>query len=180
MTDRGTIGDALRQHYAASGLPADGGRFANAWTLTLGPVCVRLRNFKWRQRALLRHDVHHLMTGYECTPMGEMEMAAWEFAAGPFPSVLSTAFCLPLVAIGALIAPRRCLAAFARGRRSRTLYALPSSADLASLALSTLRNSFVPVERHSITFADLALYGLLVASSAALLVAPLAVLSVFR
>ena len=107
-------------------------------------------------------------------------MAAWEFAAGPFPSVLSTVFCLPLVAIGALIAPRRSLAAFARGRRSRTLYSLPSSSDLAPLALSALRNDFVLAERYSITFTDLALYGLLVASSAALLVAPLTLLSVFR
>jgi hypothetical protein len=179
MTEPVTVEDALRQHYAASGLPADGGRFADTWTLKLEPLSLRLRNFEWRQRALQRHDVHHLLTGYACTPIGEMEMAAWEFAAGPFPSVLSTAFCLPLVAVGALIAPRRSFAAFARGRRSRTLYALPSSPDLASLALSTLRSDVVPAEPYSITFTDLALYGLLVASSAALLSAPLALLSVF-
>lgn len=174
MTESLTVENALRLHYAASGLPADGGRYAAVWTLKLGPMSLRLRNFKWRQRALPRHDIHHLLTGYECTPKGEMEMAAWEFAAGPFPSVLSTAFCLPLVAIGALIAPRRSLAAFARGRRSRTLYALPFSEDLAPLALSTLRRAFVPTRPYSLTVADLALYGLLVASSAALLIAPFA------
>jgi hypothetical protein len=179
MMEPVTVEDALRQHYAASGLRADGGRYAATWTMKLGPLSLRLRNFEWRQRALLRHDVHHLLTGYGCTPTGEVEMAAWEFAAGPFPSVLSTAFCLPLVAIGALIAPRRCFAAFARGRRSRTLYALPPNPDLAPLALSTLRSAFVAPAQYSTTCADLALYGLLVASSATLLVAPLALLSVF-
>jgi hypothetical protein len=108
-----------------------------------------------------------------------MEMAAWEFAAGPFPNVLSTVFCLPLVAIGALIAPRRSFAAFARGRRSRSLYALPSSSDFSSCPLSTLRRAFLPTERCSTTFADLAWYAMLVASSATLLVAPVALLSVF-
>jgi hypothetical protein len=174
MMEPVTVENALRQHYAESGLPADGGRFALVWTLKLGPVSLRLRNFKWRQRALPRHDIHHLLTGYECTRTGEMEMAAWEAAAGGFPSVLSTAFCLPLVAIGALIAPRRGFAAFVRGRRSQTLYALPSTLDLASLALSTLRGAFLPTRPYSITFADLALYCLLAASSAALLVAPFA------
>ena len=62
MTEPVTVEDALRQHYAASGLPVDGGRFAETWTLTLGPLSLRLRNFEWRQRALQRHDVHHLLT----------------------------------------------------------------------------------------------------------------------
>lgn len=172
MTDR--VEDALRRHYAASGLPIDGGRLADTWILRIGPLSLRLRNFAWRRRALPRHDIHHVLTGYECTPTGEMEMAAWEFAAGPFPNPFSTAFCLPLVGLGALIVPRRSLAAFARGRRSRTLYAMPSTTDLASLPLRTLRADCLPAEQPSTTLADLALYSLLVGLSLAVLVAPIA------
>ncbi len=172
----GTVEDALRRHYAASGLPSDGGQLAGAWILRIGPLSLRLRNFAWRRRALARHDIHHVLTGYECTPTGEMEMAAWEFAAGPFPSLLSTVFCLPLVGIGALMTPRRSVAAFARGRRSRTLYALPSNTDLTSLALCALRRDFLPPEQLSPTFADLAWYCALVAASVAVLVAPIALL----
>ena len=175
----GTVEDALRHHYALSGLPADGGQTAATWILRFGPLSLRLRNFSWRQRALSRHDVHHVLTGYACTPTGEMEMAAWEFAAGRFPNVFSTAFCLPLVALGALTMPRRSLAAFARGRRSRTLYALPSSTNLALLSLSTLRKDLLPAEPTSMTFVDVALYSVLaVVSLAAVLVGPIALLAI--
>ena len=176
MTDGETVEEALRRHYSSNGLPVDGGRSAEAWTLRLGPLILRLRNVRWRQRALERHDVHHVLTGYECTHTGEMEIATWEFAAGPFPSLRSTVFCLPLVGMGALIIPRRSLTAFLRGRRSRTLYKVPSSTDLRSMEVGVLRRRFLPAAQSSMTLADVVLYVLLVASSLVLLTAPIAVL----
>ena len=143
-----SVGEELRLHYAASRLPADGGRSAERWELELGPLTFRLRNFAWRQRALRRHDVHHLVTGYACTPTGEMEMATWEFAAGGFPNLLSTLFCLPLVFIGAVAIPRRTFAAFVRGRRSKTLYADSQTDDeLLALPLRTLKARLLADDR---------------------------------
>jgi hypothetical protein len=163
-------------HYSSNGLPFDGGRSAEEWTLTIGPVILRLGNFRWRRRALPCHDVHHVLTGYECTPTGEMEIAAWEFAAGPFPNLLATLFCLPLVGIGALAIPRRSFAAFVRGRRSQTLYALPLSSDLAGLQLGTLRSRLLPPSQPLATLPDVGRYLLLVTSSLVLLTAPVAAL----
>jgi hypothetical protein len=176
MTDSETVEEALQRHYSSHGMPVDGGRSAEKWTLRLGPLILRLRNVHWRQRALERHDVHHVLTGYECTPTGEMQIATWEFAAGPFPSLRSTVFCLPLVGMGALIVPRRSLTAFVRGRRSRTLYAMPLSTDFRSMAVGVLRRQFLPEAHPSMTLADLVLYMSLVVSSLALLVAPIAIL----
>jgi hypothetical protein len=155
--------EALRLHYAASRLPADGGRGARHWKLELGPLALRLRNFEWRRRALPYHDLHHVLTGYACTPGGELEMAAWEFAAGRFPSVLSTLFCLPLVGAGALVAPRRSFRAFVRGRHSRTLYC--SQEDPFGLSVRELREKLLPPGAPRARPRDVALYAGLAAAS---------------
>lgn len=165
-----TLGEALRAHYAASGLPPDGGRSARAWAIRLGPVALPLPNWQWRRRALRHHDVHHLLTGYACTPAGEFEMAAWEFAAGRFPSAWATAFCLPLVGLGALATPRRSFAAFVRGRHSRTLYAEPLTREFLETSLADLRARTV-ADNPAATAGDLARYLALVALSLAPLLA---------
>jgi hypothetical protein len=167
-----TVGEALQAHYAAAGLPPDGGCSARAWAIRLGPVSFPLRNFAWRRRALRHHDIHHLLTGYACTPAGEFEMAAWEFAAGRYPSAWSTLFCLPLVGLGALATPRRSFAAFVRGRHSRTLYSAPLTSEMLALPIEVLRQRVLPRVVPAATIGDLARYLAL----AALSLAPLALL----
>lgn len=116
-----TLGEALAQFRAANGLDP-GAASAPSWRCRIGPVTLRLPNFKWRRHALLRHDLHHVLTGYPCTMRGEFQMAAWEFAAGRYPHAAATLFCLPLVAMGLFWSPRRLWSAFRRGRRARSLY----------------------------------------------------------
>jgi hypothetical protein len=53
---------------------------------------------------------------------GEMQMAAWEFAAGRYRHWAATLFCLPLAIAGFVCAPRRTVRAFRRGLSSTTLY----------------------------------------------------------
>jgi hypothetical protein len=181
MTDyRGlVVREAIRLHYHGSGLPSDGGRSAGDWALmNLGPVRIRFSNFAWRQRALACHDLHHLLTGYPCTVAGELQIAAWEFAAGRFPNVFSTLFCLPLVGIGALAMPTRSFAAFVRGRRSLTLYAMPWTAELLCLSVQELRCRVLPRIQPTPTIGDLVRYLALAGSSFALMSIPLLVLSV--
>lgn len=177
MSDRVTVAQALRLLYASNGLPADGGHSAARWALGLGPLNLRLANFEWRRQALQRHDVHHVLTGYACSPTGEMEIATWEFAGGPFPSLMSMIFCLPLVGIGAVIIPRRSFAAFVRGRRSRTLYATPLTAETMELQVRTLRSRLLPVARPSATLRDVGEYLVLVALSLPLVITPIAIVA---
>jgi hypothetical protein len=126
------------------GLPPDGGYSRRWWAIQFGGFKVSLPNFRWRRVAVPIHDVHHVVTGFACDPIGEMEMAAWEHAAGRFPSAWGTLFCLPLVALGAALAPQRIFAAFLLGRDSRTLYsALPGEIRLER-PLSELQAGLLP------------------------------------
>lgn len=120
MTIGPTVGEALVEFRKACGL--DDECATTSWTCRLGPLAVRLPNFNWRRRAILAHDLHHLLTGFPCTMRGEFQMAAWEFGAGPMPHWGATLFCLPLVLAGSLWAPSRMLRAFVAGRRSRSLH----------------------------------------------------------
>jgi hypothetical protein len=106
-------------------------------------------------------------------------MAAWEFAAGRFPNLFSTLFCLPLVGLGALTTPRRSLAAFVRGRGSVTLYGLPLTGDLMALPVADLRRRVLPGSQPAATFRDVVAYAALAALSIVLMAAPLAALSGF-
>ena len=78
-----TAAEALAAYYAANGIEADPARTAT-WICKIGPASVEFPNWKWRRDAITRHDLHHILTGYSCTMTGEMQMAAWEFAAGRY------------------------------------------------------------------------------------------------
>jgi hypothetical protein len=166
-----TLREAQAQFLSANGLPADGGEHARAWNCRIGRITLTLPNFAWRKRAIVRHDLHHVITGYECGLVGEFEMAAWEFAAGRFNHICATAFCLPLVTMGAVAAPRRTFAAFMRGRASETLYESPLDRALLDMPLHAARIRFAPSARPP-RAADRFAFLLLVAQGAAILAAP--------
>ena len=169
-----SVSEALRRHYAGSNWLADGGCADHRWTLLrAGPVEVRLKNFRWRKQALLRHDIHHLLTRYPCTATGEFQIAAWEFAGGRFPHVLSTVFCLPLVGLGAVAIPKRSFRSYVLGRRSKTVYAIHSTQDLLASSVAELRDQCLPSSQPDATVGDLAAYLALVAISLALMALPI-------
>lgn len=146
-----------------------------SWYLGEGVLHIKLPNFAWRRAAIARHDLHHLLTGFPFTPAGEMQMAAWEFAAGRFPHPGATAFCLPLVGLGAVLLPRRTLAAFLRGRRGKSLYGAALSNDVLELPIAELRARFAPETPAQMTIRDVSAYLRLVGLSFALMLAPILV-----
>jgi hypothetical protein len=170
-----SVGEALASFYAAQGLPDIGVHTARYWRIELRPLSIPMPNFGWRRRALPIHDLHHVVTGYPCTPVGEFEMAAWEFAAGRYPHPGATAFCLPLVGAGAVLAPRRTWHAWLRGRSSRTLYAQGLTPAILSTELGTLRRAFVPGHLPAARSRDRLAYAALVAVSLTWTLAPLVV-----
>jgi hypothetical protein len=167
-----TLGEARTRFCAEHGLPPDGGDDAGSWVIHFARLTIRLPNFAWRRRALLRHDLHHIVTGYACSPIGEMQMAAWEFAAGRFPNRMATAFCLPLVAMGAALAPKATFAAFLRGRAGATLYAEPVTDDLLAIDAAVLSSRLAPTASTPPTLADLAAYCWIVCQSFSLVFIP--------
>jgi ubiquinone biosynthesis protein Coq4 len=140
-----TVGEALTEFRKANGLTAC--EASPWWTCRLGPISIRLPNFKWRRKALLAHDLHHVLTGYPCGMYGEFQVAAWEFGAGPMPHWGATLFCLPLVAVGLCLTPRRVLRAFMAGRRSRSLHQSEAIDAVLAPPLSEARANLVLSQR---------------------------------
>lgn len=132
-----TVREALAEFRRANGL-ADDEAARDSWTCRLGPLRLRLPNFRWRRAAILAHDLHHLVTGYPCTMRGEFQMAAWEFGAGRMPHWAAAAFCLPLVAIGLAWSPRRIWLAYRRGGGSRSLHGQRLTDRLLDMRLDEL------------------------------------------
>lgn len=116
--------DLLAAFYRDNHLPADGGQSSSFVKIQLAPkLAVYFPNFDSRRRAVLRHDVHHMVTGYSASSLaGESEISAWEIASGcrNYPA----AFFINIAGVlsGFPFNLRRQLHAFARGRHTGNLY----------------------------------------------------------
>jgi hypothetical protein len=132
------VAEALHAFRAENGL-CQNEREARLWMIRADLIVFPLPNFAWRRRAIDAHDVHHLLTGYPCTCQGEVLIAAWEWGAGRYPHWGATLFCLPIVVAGLLFMPGPTLAAWRRGRRSRSLYRHADLRGLYDLPLARAR-----------------------------------------
>ncbi len=145
---------------------------AKWWSFNVLGVPVYCYNFAWRRQAIAHHDLHHVVTGYPCTMIGEMQVAVWEFAAGRFPNVFANLFCLPLVAFGLVCAPRRSWSAYRLGMRCRTLFTTPLTKTILAMPVADLRKQVAAARRPRPVWRDLLGYANLCALSALLLILP--------
>jgi hypothetical protein len=143
VTKSKTVGDALRQHYLAHGLPADGGA-SNPWfRIRVGNISFRLPNPPARRRAVFYHDVNHIATGYNTTfSDGEMAIAAFEVGAGCGRFALVWFINLSMLGIGTFVAPRTVFRAFVRGRHSASIYRDPIAPErVARMSVAEVRRT---------------------------------------
>lgn len=127
-----TLGDALEAHLRAAGFSRED--YLARWAVyPVGPLTVVFPNFAARGRALSLHDLHHALTGYDTTIVGEAELGGFELASGCGRHWVSWVLQHEAFTVGLLLAPRRTCRAFLRGRRSRNLYDR-READAALLA----------------------------------------------
>ena len=85
------------------------------------------------KRALVAHDVHHLLLAIPTTLRGEAEIAAWELASGG--CGWNVAFWLDrliVLVLGLLLAPTVTWRGLRRGFGQRNLYGTPIRTSLAS------------------------------------------------
>jgi hypothetical protein len=114
--------DAVGQYFAANGFGPDGG-YSSPWVdFKLGSLSFPLRNTQARKAAVPYHDLHHVLTGYRTDVVGEMEISAWELAAGCKNYFAAWQLNLGGLFIGVCHSPRRVWHAWQRGRRSESLY----------------------------------------------------------
>ena len=120
-----TLREARSQYFENNGLGKDGG-YGDTWVdFKIGPIPFPFPNSAARVRAVRYHDLHHMLTGYRTDFHGEMEISAWEIAAGCKGFVVAWQLNLAGMFGGATYMPRRIFRAFVRGRHSRSLYGLP-------------------------------------------------------
>lgn len=137
-----TVREAIQQHRAKNGFAADGGvSLAYDW-IEFGPFNFPIPNPGWRKRVIIYHDASHLLSGYGTDWQGEFDEGAYECGAGM--GFLTPAWSFNLVSlVGAMVMrPRAGLAAFRRGRASKSVYAT----DLDAL----LERPFDEVQREMV------------------------------
>lgn len=122
MTDAMTMGDARARYYERNGFGADGGDSLRWVPIKVLGLTFYIPNTEGRRRAVRIHDLHHVVTGYQTDFRGEAEIAAWELASGCWRWPAAVVLNLGAMAMGAVIAPRRVVRAWARGRKTGNLY----------------------------------------------------------
>ena len=131
-SDNRTPREILSQFYTENNFDADGGSKSTSVKIQLTPKFhFYYPNYPARRKAVLRHDVHHLLTQYSTALAGETEISAWEIASGC--KKYWAAFLLDTsgVMLGFPFNFFRILKAFARGRRTKNLYDEAFSIDKA-------------------------------------------------
>lgn len=101
--------------------------YESDWTpASLLGVRFRVPNTRRHRRAIMWHDLHHVLTGYGTDLAGEAEVSAWECRGGLRPAGLYTGgIVVGLALAGLLIAPRRTLAAWRAGPVGGSLFQEP-------------------------------------------------------
>jgi len=141
-----TIAQGRAAYFAENGFSADAYEAPLAEASLFG-IKVRYPNTPGHRRALMAHDVHHLVTGYGSDHLGEGEVSAWEAASGlgAIDWYVRGIVVLGIV-VGLLYSPRRIWAAFRAGLRCRNAFASQFDVSLDSLPIGVLRRRLgVPV-----------------------------------
>jgi hypothetical protein len=131
------ISDHLEKFYQTYKLGKDGGNDLSYVTLEIGHLFnIYIPNWNSRRKAVLRHDIHHLLTGYKSELLGEFEIAAWEIGSGCMNYFAAYLLNSGSLLAGLLIYPRPSFNAFLLGCRTTNLYQL--NIDDKSLKNSTI------------------------------------------
>src|SRR5258706_1316388 len=85
-------------------------------------ILLYIPNFDARRKAVFKHDVHHIVTGYTSTFKGETEIGAWEIASGCRHYWVAFVLDMSGMMTGLLFNPVGVYKAFVKGRRTKNLY----------------------------------------------------------
>lgn len=131
-----------------SGMPADGG-LSDRWVvLRVGRIPMPFLNTHARRKALVAHDVNHLVAGVSTGNVGEAEISAWELASGGC-GRYAAAWMLDLAGmLLGLVWPVKVTKAFASGRTMTNAYALDIDTILA-MTMTELRQTLTRSEGRS-------------------------------
>jgi hypothetical protein len=116
------VQSALEEYFENHHLGKDGGLTKKWAKIKVGPFYFPIPNTKARQKALVFHDIHHIVTGYDGNWKGEVSISAWEIASGCGEYYAAWLLDIWGMAVGLFIYPKAVYNGFIRGKRSLNLY----------------------------------------------------------
>jgi hypothetical protein len=118
-----TPGQILQTFYKEHELPPDGGISESHVTAKLTKkITFYLPNLPSRKIAVLKHDIHHMLTGYSTLFKGETEISAWEIGGGVRHYWMAWILDIGGMMSGLVFNLGGVFRAFVRGRHSINLY----------------------------------------------------------
>ena len=129
-----TVGEALTAFRRARGID-DAGDTADTFVVPLGPLRAVFPN----PGKLRLHDLHHVLTGYDTSVLGEAQVSCLELRGGGVTPLIGL-LCVGAIGIGLLMAPGTIVAAWRRAAGVRSVYVLDVPEDeLMAWPLERLR-----------------------------------------
>lgn len=163
--------EILNKFYTENNLELDGGNSLSYVKINLAPkFSFYFPNFDSRRKAVIKHDIHHLLTGYKTTLKEEAEISAWEIASGCKKYWAAFFINTSGMMIGIPINFWKTLKAFARGRKTKNLYSDEITTEqVLDMRVEELQKQFLldkfekdtnPNFTDFLLFAAFSLYGL--------------------
>jgi hypothetical protein len=136
--DNETVRRALDKYFAKAGF--DASTYDDKWVrIPAGPIHLVYPNFAARRELVRLHDLHHIATGFDTSFLGEWSISAWEVASGLRIHPLVALIIVSGFLSGLLIAPRKTLRAYRRGKACTNLFASVYDDTLLELTVGELR-----------------------------------------
>jgi hypothetical protein len=101
----------------------------------IGCLLTPVPNIPARIKYLMFHDLHHILANYGIDRVGESEISAWELGSRSCRKPIIAIMNLFALSTGFILEPKRVIAAFYRGCRSKNLYY--TADNLQNLKLNT-------------------------------------------
>lgn len=137
-----TLREARALYFKQNGIAPDGG-YDDRWVvIKVGSFPVfAFPNTEGRKRDVPFHDLHHALTGYGTTILGEAEIGAWELGSDCTASPAAVVLNCLVFGFALVRHPRRLFHAFVGGRRARNLYGTSYDDALLSRSLGEVREA---------------------------------------
>jgi hypothetical protein len=117
-------------------------------------------NFDARRKVVLKHDIHHIVTGYKSIMKGETEISAWEIGSGCTNYLVAYLINSQALVMGIpMLNIKGIFNAFIKGRRTKNLYKddFPDQ-QIANMTIEEIRKFLKLTEFENVkikpTFAD--------------------------
>jgi hypothetical protein len=177
--DNLTVKEARDVYFQRSGF--DERTYTDPWVkLPVLGRTVYLPNAKLRRKAVPLHDIDHILTEYQTDWLGEWQISAYEMGTGCGTYWAAWILNMQAIVVGAIRAPKACIKAFSRGRRSKGVYSYPSFESLLTENVGDLRRKTTATEQNIIpTVQERVLFYFVVFLSAVFNFAPLVILGIF-